>query len=149
MRRAWRRRVAYVQQEPVLFAGTIRENLAWASPDASEARMREALADAAAAFAEALPLGLDTPVGEGGRQLSGGERQQIVLARALLGGPELLILDEATSALDSASEEAIAAAIVRLARRLTILVIGHRGALPALADKTIWLEAGRVAQVGN
>ncbi len=148
-RRAWRSRVTYVQQEPVLFAGTIRENLAWAHPAASEAAMRAALADAAAGFALALPLGLDTPLGEGGRLLSGGERQRIVLARALLGGPDLLILDEATSALDSASEAAIAAAILRLRERLTILVIGHRGALQELADTTIWLESGRVVLAEN
>ena len=83
-RRAWRGQVAYVQQEPVLFTGTIRDNLAWADPAASEADLRRALGDASAGFVEALPQGLETPVGEGGRQLSGGERQRIVLARALL-----------------------------------------------------------------
>ena len=144
VRRAWRSQVAYVQQEPVLFTGTIRSNLDWAAPAASEADLRRALVDASAQFVEALPLGLDTPVGEGGRQLSGGERQRIVLARALLRNPALLILDEATSALDRENEEAIAAAIAGLRARLTILIIGHRGALQAVADQVIVLECGKI-----
>lgn len=145
-RRAWRSKVAYVQQEPVLFSGTIRENLAWADPVASEADLLRALGDASAGFVAALPQGLDTPVGESGHQLSGGERQRIVLARALLRQPALLILDEATSALDRENEEAIVAAIARLRGRLTILIIGHRGALQAAADQVITLRDGQIVE---
>jgi ATP-binding cassette subfamily C protein len=147
LRRAWRSRVAYVQQEPMLFTGTVRENLLWADPDASEGRLREALGAASAHFAYALPDGLDTPIGEGGRQLSGGERQRLVLARALLRDPELLILDEAASALDPENEAAIAEAVRRLRERMTIVIIGHRGALGALAEREVRLEAGRVAEL--
>lgn len=145
VRRAWRHRVAYVQQEPVLFAASLRENLLWASPGASEERLRAALRDASAGFAFDLPQGLDTPVGDGGRALSGGERQRLMLARALLRDPALLVLDEATSALDAASEAQVAQAIAALRGRMTVVVIGHRGALLALADRVIELDAGRVA----
>jgi ATP-binding cassette, subfamily C, bacterial len=144
LRRAWRRRVAYVQQEPVLLAATVRENLAWGAPGASEAEMLAALGGASADFVTALPHSLDTRVGDGGRVLSGGERQRLMLARALLRQPALLILDEAASALDSANEAAIAAAIAALRGRVTVLIVGHRGALAAIADRTIRLENGRL-----
>ena len=146
-RRAWRTRVTYVQQEPVLFSGTVRENLAWADPGATEARMAATLTAASADFVHALPEGIDTRVGDGGNQLSGGERQRIVLARALLRDPSLLILDEAASALDIESEARIAEAIARLRGRLTVIVIGHRGVLVEVADRAVRLEAGRIVDV--
>jgi ATP-binding cassette subfamily C protein len=146
LRRAWRRQVAYVQQEPVLLAASIRENLAWGAPEASEAAMHGALARASAQFVLELPEGLDTRVGDGGRVLSGGERQRLMLARALLRQPALLILDEAASALDAENEAAIAAAIAALRGKLTVLIIGHRGALAGIAERVIRLDNGRVVQ---
>lgn len=143
-RRAWRRRVAYVQQDPVILAGTVRENLAWGAPHADEPAMRQALRDAAAQFAETLPQGLDTRIGDGGRVLSGGERQRLVLARALLRDPALLILDEAASALDSGSEAEVGDAVARLGKRMAVLIIGHRGALLDLAKRRFEMDNGRI-----
>ena len=145
LRRAWRSRVAYVQQDPVLLAGTVRDNLLWAAPGASEAALQRALVDAAATFALDLPEGLETRIGDGGRGLSGGERQRLMLARALLRQPALLILDEATSALDADNEAQIAAALTRLKARMAVLVIAHRGVLAGIADRTYTLKNGRLA----
>lgn len=143
LRQAWRARVAYVQQDPVLRSASLRDNLRWAEPEASDAQLSAALQAASADFALHFPAGLDTLLGDGGRALSGGERQRLMLARALLRDPALLILDEATSALDAENEAAIAEALVRLKERMAVVVIGHRGALPLLADHTIRLEQGR------
>ena len=145
-RRAWRGKVAYVQQDPVLISGTIRDNLRWAAADADEARLERALRDASAAYVLDLPDGLDTVIGDGGRALSGGERQRLMLARALLRDPALLILDEATSALDATNEAQVAAAIERLRGRMAVVIIGHRGALLDLADCEIRLENGCVVR---
>ena len=142
---AWRGQVAYMQQEPLLFGGTVRNNLVWAAPQADEDALHAALEQASARFVLDLPGGLDCELGEGGRQLSGGERQRLALVRALLRQPQLLVLDEPASALDPDNEAAVAQAIARLRGTLTIVVISHRGALAALADHTIWLEAGRVS----
>ena len=147
LRQAWRSRVAYVQQEPVLLAASIAENLRWAAPDASDAQLEAALRDAAAEFVFALPQGIETRVGDGGRVLSGGERQRLMLARGLLREPSLLILDEATSALDPANEALITAALARLRGRMAVVIICHRGALLALADQVVRLESGRIVAI--
>ncbi len=144
--RAWRGRVAYVEQDPVLLFGSVRDNLLRANPAADEARLLSALADASAQFVTTLPRGIDTVIGEGGRRLSGGEQQRIALARALLRDPALLILDEATSALDAANERAVCEAIARLKGKLTIIIIGHRGDLVGLADRVIELDEGLLAR---
>ena len=145
LRRAWRQRVGYVQQDPVLLAATLRENLTWGLNYGDQA-IRRALKAASADFALALPQGLDTFLGDGGRTLSGGERQRLMLARALLREPALLILDEATSALDGESEAAIVAALAQLKGNVTILIIAHRGQLTDLADRTYRIENGRLVK---
>lgn len=144
-RRAWRGRVAYVQQEPVLFSGTVRDNLLWAEPEASEEQLRCALAEASADFVHTLPEGIDCDLGEGGRALSGGERQRIALARALLRDPDLIVLDEATNSVDFESEQAIAAALHAMAGTRTVLAIAHRGLLTEVADRVVRLDKGRIA----
>lgn len=146
-RRAWRARVAYVEQDPVLLSDTIRANLTWAAPESDEAQLRAALDAAAAGFVHALPQGIDTPVGDGGRRLSGGERQRLMLARALLRDPALLVLDEATSALDPGNEAAVAEALKRLRGRMAIVIICHRGALLGLADREARLDRGRLVEL--
>ena len=143
LRQAWRGRVAYVQQDPVLLSASLRDNLRWAAPEADDAALMAALRAASAGFALDLPHGLDTMLGDGGRQLSGGERQRLMLARALLRDPALLILDEATSALDPENEARIAEALVGLKQRIAVIVIGHRGILTELADQRIPLEHGK------
>lgn len=147
--RAWRQSVAYVPQDVFLLNDTIRENLLWLSPDASEAELWNALENAVADdLVRRLPQGLDTVVGERGVRLSGGERQRIALARALLRKPSLLVLDEATSALDNNNERLIKDAIDRLHGTMTILIIAHRLSTIRHADQIVVLNEGRVAQSG-
>ncbi|MBS1157631.1 MAG: Xenobiotic-transporting ATPase [Proteobacteria bacterium] len=145
----WRRNVAYVPQDTFLFNDTIRNNLRWGYPEATEADLALALGHAAADFVFGLAEGIDTLVGDGGLRLSGGERQRIALARALLKHPSLLILDEATSALDMDNEAKVREAIEHLHGGLTVVIIGHRLATLEHADQVIVLDAGRVASQGS
>lgn len=143
-RLAWRRSVAYMPQDVFLFHDTIRNNLLWARPDADEPELEQALAQAAADFAFALPQGIDTLVGDMGHRLSGGEKQRIALARAILQRPRLMILDEATSALDPENEALIRRTIVTLQESITIVALGHRRSTLDFADQLIELKEGRV-----
>ncbi|HYC15554.1 MAG TPA: ATP-binding cassette domain-containing protein, partial [Stellaceae bacterium] len=146
----WRRSVGYVPQDNFLFNDTVRQNLLWAAPDATEQEIAEALAAASAdRFVAALPRGLDTVIGERGVRLSGGERQRLALARALLHRPTLLVLDEATSALDSETERAVQAAIERLHGSRTIVIVAHRLSTIRAADCIFVLEAGALLQCGT
>ena len=148
--RRWRRSVAYVPQEPYLFHESIRANLDWARPGASEDEMWRALRRAAAGdFVAALPEGLDTVAGDRGDRFSGGERQRIALARALLREPVLLLLDEATSQLDADTEQQVLAALESLRGRTTIVAVAHRPAVIQAADRIVLLESGRVASAGT
>ncbi|WP_346355432.1 ABC transporter ATP-binding protein [Azotosporobacter soli] len=148
--RAWRNSIGYVSQDPFLINASIRENLKWASPAASDGEVWEALRLAAAdGFVSALPEGLSTVVGDRGVRLSGGERQRIVLARALLRKPAILILDEATSALDSENEKRIQQAIEGLQGKMTIVVIAHRISTIRNADQIFVVEQGRIVEQGN
>jgi ATP-binding cassette, subfamily C, bacterial len=147
--RAWRRHVGYVAQDTVLFHDTVRANMSWANPEATEPEMRESLALAAAEFVFELPQGLDTTMGDRGMLLSHGQRQRIALARALLRKPGLLILDEATSALDFDNEKRILDAIDQLKGRTTVLLIAHRVSAIQRADMIYVIENGRVAESGD
>jgi ATP-binding cassette, subfamily C, bacterial len=147
--RAWRRHVGYVAQDTVLFHDTVRANLRWANPDASEQEMKESLSLAAAEFVFELPQGLDTTVGDRGMLLSHGQRQRIALARALLRKPGLLILDEATSSLDFDNEKRILGAIEQVKGRATVLLIAHRVSAIQRADMIYLIENGSVAESGD
>ncbi|NWF68122.1 MAG: ABC transporter ATP-binding protein [Chloroflexi bacterium] len=149
--RTYRHFLSVVSQETILFKGTIRDNILYGSASAiSEAALRRALADAnAAEFIDALPQGVDTPLGENGAGLSGGQRQRIAIARALVRNPRVLILDEATSALDTASEAAIQEALERLMRGRTTFVVAHRLSTIRHADRIVVLEHGRIAEIGT
>ena len=137
--RNWRNATAYIPQECFLFHTTIRQNLLWAKPDATELDLRVVLKLVAGDFVFGLPSGLETVVGDQGIRLSGGERQRIALARAMLRAPKLLILDEATNALDSVNELLIKQTIDQLKGKVTILLIAHSDYLHGGADKTIVL----------
>ena len=147
---SWRARIGYVAQETLLFHDTVRANLLWACPSATDEAIWQSLARAAAAdFVRALPSGLDTVIGDRGVLVSGGERQRLSLARALLREPQVLILDEATSALDSENEQRIQAAIDGLHEQITIVVITHRLSTIRNADQIYVIEGGRVRECGT
>jgi ATP-binding cassette subfamily C protein len=149
MRDAWRASVGYVPQETHLFHDSVRENVRWVSPAASDEAVRHALHLAGADDLLArLPEGLDTVVGDRGTLLSGGERQRVALARALLREPRLLVLDEATSALDPESERAIRQTIAGLTPSVTVLTITHRLTSARHADHVVVLEDGAVVAAG-
>jgi ATP-binding cassette subfamily C protein len=149
-RRAWRSKIGYVPQDTFLFHDTVRENLLWARPGASDGEIREALRLAAAEdFVSRLPEGMETVLGDRGVRLSGGERQRLALARALLRKPSLLILDEATSNLDSENERRIQSAIEELHGSMTILIITHRLFTTRSADVIYVLEQGRLVESGD
>lgn len=142
--------IAVVSQDVTLFNDTVRANIAFGRPDASEADIIAAAKAAAAHdFIAALPLGYDTPVGERGGALSGGERQRISLARAFLRDAPILLLDEATSALDAESERRVQEALTRLAKGRATLVIAHRLATVRNADRIIVMEEGRIREIGR
>ncbi|MFE0374071.1 thiol reductant ABC exporter subunit CydD [Streptomyces inhibens] len=137
---SWRQRIAWVPQHPHLFAGSIAENVRLARPDADDAAVRTALADAGALdFIDALPDGMATRLGESGAGLSAGQRQRLALARAFLADRPILLLDEPTANLDGETEEAIVAAVRRLAVGRTVLLVVHRPALLAVADRVVRL----------
>lgn len=140
---------ALVSQDAFLFDASIRENIALGRPEATEAEIRSAAADAACGFIDNLPAGLDSPVGEGGANLSGGQRQRIALARALLSKAPVLLLDEATSALDSDSEKQVQQALTNIAGKRTVLIIAHRLATVRRANRIYVMDKGLVVEEGR
>ncbi|MFD5425387.1 thiol reductant ABC exporter subunit CydD [Streptomyces sp. NPDC127084] len=147
---AWRERIAWVPQRPYLFAGTIAENIRLARPDASDGQLAAALRDAGAQdFVAGLPDGVETVLGEDGSGLSAGQRQRLALARAFLADRPLLLLDEPTAALDGETEAGVVAAVRRLAEGRTVLLVVHRPALLAVADRVVELRPGAVVGGGG
>jgi ATP-binding cassette subfamily B protein len=145
-----RRQVALVAQEPFLFAGSVAHNIAWARPGASLDAVRDAAeaVDALEVF-ERLPNGLSTEVGERGERLSGGQRQLVSLARAIIIDPRILVLDEATSSIDVATEARVQRGLARLMAGRTSLVIAHRLSTIRGADRVVVLDGGRVVEQGS
>jgi len=141
---------AYVPQDTSMFNRTVRENVIYARPDATELELKEALEKAKASeFVEKLSYGLDTLVGERGVKLSGGQRQRIAIARAIVKDAPLLLLDEATSALDSVSEQAIQKALHELMKGRTAIVIAHRLSTLKHLDKIVVVEKGKIVETGS
>ncbi len=148
--RSLRQAIAVVSDDPFLFSTTVRENIAYARPDATDDEIAEAAARAQASdFIERLPRGYDTLVGERGLSLSGGQRQRLAIARALLADPRVLILDDATSSVDASTERQIKAALREAMRGRTTFVIAHRLSTIALADDIVVMEGGRIAAEGD
>ncbi|QCX81705.1 Multidrug resistance ABC transporter ATP-binding/permease protein BmrA [Streptomyces sp. YIM 121038] len=142
--------IGYVEQDAPVLAGTLRENLVFAAPDATEADLRDVLVRARLdALVERLPDGLGTVVGHRGSKLSGGERQRVAIARALLRKPRLLLLDEATSQLDAVNELALRDVVAEVSREVTVLVVAHRLSTVTLADQIVVMDAGRVRATGT
>ena len=147
---AFRRRLALVPQEPVIFSGTVADNIRFGRPEAGDDEIRRAAETAAALdFIEALPGGFGAELGEKGVRLSGGQRQRIAIARAILRNPAILLLDEATSALDAESERAVQSALDRVMKGRTTLIIAHRLATVLKADRIVVMDDGRIVAEGR
>ena len=147
---SYRANIGVVLQEPFLFSGTLRENIAYARANASEADIIHAAEQAnVAEFANKLEKGYDTVIGENGASLSGGQKQRLAIARAILKDPAILILDEATSALDTVSEKLVQLALDNMMRGRTTIIIAHRLSTIRNADKIVVLRDGRIDQLGT
>ena len=148
--RELRRRVGIVSQETVLFNDTIRGNIAFGSPDATDAEIEQAARSAGAHdFIMQQPEGYNTNIGDGGSLLSGGQRQRLSIARTLLRNPDIVIFDEATSALDTESERLVQQSLETLLNGRTALVIAHRLSTIRNADNIVVLEQGRIVEQGS
>lgn len=145
-----RQNIGVVFQDPNLFSGTIRENVSYAKPDASEKEILQAITAAnALGFVEKLPQGLDTQIGERGVKLSGGQKQRLAIARAILKNAPILILDEATSSLDSKAEHEVQAALQELMKNRTTIIIAHRLSTIASVDEIIGIKGGKIVEQGS
>jgi ATP-binding cassette subfamily B protein len=145
-----RREIALVSDDAFLFSASLRENIAYARPDATDDEVLGAAARAGLAeFVQSLPAGYETRVGERGLTLSGGQRQRVAIARALVANPRILILDDATSSVDATTESRIKEALRQVMEGRTTFVIAHRLSTISLADEIVVLEGGRVAARGT
>ncbi|MBP2332983.1 ABC transporter ATP-binding protein [Corynebacterium freneyi] len=141
--------ITVVPDEPFLRSGTLRDNIALAKPDATDAEIEAVAEDAQVTFVDQLPAGWDTAIGERGHNLSGGQRQRVALARALLARPRILVLDDATSAIDAATEALIFGALRTRYGDITTVVVAHRSSTLELADRILVLDGGRVTGYGT
>ena len=149
-RAAWRRRMAWVPQQPHLFEGSVRDNLLIARPDATDEEVREALERARAdVFVQGLPQGLDTALGDRGERLSSGQAQRIAIARAFLKDAPMVVLDEPTAFLDPDTEAEISTALADLRAGRTVLLIAHRLSTVVTADAIVLLQNGSVVAQGS
>jgi subfamily B ATP-binding cassette protein MsbA len=147
---ALRRSISIVQQESLVFTGSVKDNLRYGRPEASDEEVEQAARAANAhEFISALPDGYDTRLGERGANLSGGQRQRLSIARALLKNPQILILDEATSALDTESEALVQEALDRLMQGRTCFIIAHRLSTVRNAHRILVVKGGRIAEAGT
>lgn len=145
-----RKKVGIVPQNAVLFAGTIRENMLWRKKDATEQEIYEALEIAQAReFVDSKPEGLDTLIMQGGKNFSGGQRQRLTIARALVGRPEILILDDSASALDFATDAKLRRAIAERTEEMTVFIVSQRAASIRNADRILVLDDGIQAGLGT
>jgi ATP-binding cassette subfamily B protein len=148
--RTYRQHLAIVPQEPLLFRGSVRDNITYGRPDHSDEAVHNALVAANAwDFVQRLPEGLATSLGDRGARLSGGQKQRIAIARALIRDPRVLVLDEATSALDASSEELVKDALARLMKGRTCFIVAHRLTTVRSADRIVVLDEGRIVEVGS
>jgi ATP-binding cassette subfamily C protein LapB len=144
-----RRHIGYVPQDPVLFYGSLRENIAFARPHAEDAEVLRAAAIAGLTeFVNAHPQGFDMMVSERGDSLSGGQRQSVAIARAVIHDPPILLLDEPTASMDHTTEEEIKRSLKEFGEGKTLFVITHRSPLLALVDRIIVIDSGRVVADG-
>lgn len=145
-----RERIGIVPQKAVLFKGTIQSNLCWGKEDATEEEMNEALfVSQAKEFVDKLDLGLASPVAQGGKNFSGGQRQRLTIARALVRKPEILILDDSTSALDYATDAKLRAGLKERKDAMTTVIVSQRTSSIQHADKIVVLDDGKVAGIGT
>jgi ATP-binding cassette subfamily B protein len=148
--RSLRREIGVIAQDPFLFSATVRENLAFGRPDATDEEIELAARRAQAhEFIEALPDGYDTVIGERGITLSGGQRQRVAIARALVIDPRILILDDATASVDATTEARIREGLREAMRSRTTIIVAHRLSTIALADEVVVLDEGRVVARGS
>jgi len=148
--KSWLDRIGFVSQDTYIFHGTIRENIAFSKPGATDEEIHEAARLANAEdFIRELPRGYGTVVGDRGLKLSGGQRQRIAIARAMVRDPEILILDEATSALDQESELLVQTAIEEISRDRTVIVVAHRLSTVKSASQIVVMDGGLIGEVGT
>ncbi|MBP3273893.1 MAG: ATP-binding cassette domain-containing protein, partial [Butyrivibrio sp.] len=147
---SYRRQLAVVPQNTILFSGSIRDNILYGTNDISEEKLDQVIEEAGLkSVIDKLPAGLDTVVGEHGDKLSGGQKQRISIARALIRNPKVILLDEATSALDAISEKEVSYALDHISSKCTTFIVAHRLATIEKADKIIVIDNGTIAEVGS